>query len=65
VTRLKWKLVLERLEIVVILTQYRRTVCAEQAWKTFWRCLMEVLGDVGHVESRFGLFRDSVSVGVR
>jgi hypothetical protein len=26
---------------------------------------MEVLGDLGHVESRFGLFGDSVSVGVR
>jgi hypothetical protein len=26
---------------------------------------MELLGDVGHVESRFGPFRDSVSVGAR
>jgi hypothetical protein len=26
--------------------------------------LMELLGDVGHVESRFGPFGDSVSVGV-
>jgi hypothetical protein len=26
---------------------------------------MELLGDVGHVESRFGLFGDSVSVGAR
>jgi hypothetical protein len=26
---------------------------------------MELLGDVGHVESSFGLFGDSVSVGVR
>jgi hypothetical protein len=25
---------------------------------------MELLGDVGHVESRFSLFGDSVSVGV-
>jgi hypothetical protein len=24
-----------------------------------------LLGDVGHVESRFGPFRDSVSVGAR
>jgi hypothetical protein len=24
---------------------------------------MELLGDVGHVKSRFGLFGDSVSVG--
>ena len=26
---------------------------------------MELLGDVGHVESRFGLFGDGVSVGAR
>jgi hypothetical protein len=26
---------------------------------------MELLGDVGHVECRFGLFRDSVSVDAR
>ena len=26
---------------------------------------MELLGDVGHVESRFVLFGDSVSVGAR
>jgi hypothetical protein len=27
--------------------------------------LMELLGDVSHVESRFSLFGDSVSVGAR
>jgi hypothetical protein len=26
---------------------------------------MDLLGDVGHVESRFGPFVDSVSLGVR
>jgi hypothetical protein len=26
---------------------------------------MELLGDVGHMECHFGLFRDGVSVGVR
>jgi hypothetical protein len=26
---------------------------------------MELLGDVGHVDSRFGLFRDSVNVDAR
>jgi hypothetical protein len=26
---------------------------------------MELLGDVGHVESHFDLFRDSVSIGAR
>jgi hypothetical protein len=27
--------------------------------------LMQLIGDVGHVESRFGLFGDSVSVSAR
>jgi hypothetical protein len=36
-----------------------------QALKLFWTLPMEALGDVGHVESRFVLFRDSVSVGSR
>jgi hypothetical protein len=26
---------------------------------------MEILGDMGHVESRFGPFRDSVNIGAR
>jgi hypothetical protein len=26
---------------------------------------MELLGDVGHVEPRFGLFGDSVNIGAR
>jgi hypothetical protein len=26
---------------------------------------MELLGDVGHVESRFGMFEDNVSAGAR
>jgi hypothetical protein len=36
-----------------------------QALKSFWMHLMTLLGDVGHVQSRFGPFGDSVSVGVR
>ena len=28
----------------------------------FWTHLMELLGDVGHVKSHFGLFGDSVGV---
>jgi hypothetical protein len=63
--RLKRNLVSVCLEIVVILTQYMCTVCAEQARKSFWRHLMELQGDVGHVESRFGPFGDSVSFGAR
>ena len=52
-TKLNWKLVLVRLEIVVILTQDRCTVCAEHtiARKSFWKHPMELLGDVGHVEN--------------
>ena len=32
------------------------------ARKSFWTCPMELLHDVGHVESRFDLFGDGVSV---
>jgi hypothetical protein len=51
--RLKWKLVLVRLEIVLILTQDRSTVSlnVQLAQKTFWTHPTEILGDVGHVES--------------
>jgi hypothetical protein len=33
--------------------------------KSFWTHPMELLGDVGQAESRFGPFGDSVSVGAR
>jgi hypothetical protein len=36
-----------------------------QAQKSFWMHPMELLGDVGHVESHFGPFGESVSVGAR
>jgi hypothetical protein len=36
-----------------------------QAQKSFWMHSMELLGDVGDVESRFGPFADSISVGAR
>jgi hypothetical protein len=36
-----------------------------KAYKLFFTHPMELLQDVGHVESRFGLFGDSVSVGAR
>jgi hypothetical protein len=36
-----------------------------QAQKPFWTHRMELLGDVGLVESRFGPFGDGASVGVR
>ena len=64
-TRLKWKLFSVHLEIVLILTQDGCTVCVE--------CMIGsdivldapdvLLGDVGQVESRFGLL--GASVGAR
>ena len=36
-----------------------------KARKSFWMHPMELLGDVGLLESHFGLFGDSVSVGAR
>jgi hypothetical protein len=35
------------------------------AHNSFWTDQMELLGDVGHLESRIGLFGDSVSVSSR
>ena len=63
-TRLKWKLLLVCLEIVLILTQYRCAVCVKRTigLEIFWMHLMELLGDMGHVKSHFGLFGDSVGV---
>jgi hypothetical protein len=60
--RLKWKLVSIRLEIVLILTQDGCTFCAQ---KSFWTYPMELLGDVGHVEARFGPFGDSANLDDR
>jgi hypothetical protein len=56
-----------RLEIVLILIQNRCMVALNvpQAPKSFWAHPMELLGDIGHVESCFGLFGDSVSVSAR
>ena len=63
-TRLKWKLLLVRLEIVLILTQDRCAVCVKpKGLEIFWMHLMELLGDVGHVKSHFGLLGHSVGVG--
>ena len=63
-TRLKWKLIFVRLEIVLVLTQDRCAVCVKHTIgsEIFWTDLMELLGDVGHVKSHFGLFGDSVGV---
>jgi hypothetical protein len=34
-----------------------------QAHESFWTHLIELLDDVRHVEPRFGMFGDNVSVG--
>jgi hypothetical protein len=36
-----------------------------QAWKSFWTHTMELLGDMGYVESHISLFGDGVSVSER
>jgi hypothetical protein len=65
--RLKWKLDSVSLDIVLILMQDRCTVWAEHTTgsEIILDAVMELLGDVGHVECRFSLFGDSVSVGAR
>jgi hypothetical protein len=49
------------------LVQDRCTVCAERTTgsKIILTHPTVLLGDVGQVEARFGLFRDSVSLGTR
>ena len=66
-TRLKWKLILIRLEVVRILMQDRCMVCAERTIgsKNVLDAPDGRLGDMAHVESWFGPFGDSVSVGAR
>jgi hypothetical protein len=65
VTRLKWNLDSVRLEILLILTQDRCMVCVKltRGLKSLCMHQMELLDDVGHLESHFGLFGDSFSVG--
>jgi hypothetical protein len=55
------------LEIVLILTQDRCTVCAVRTVgsKIILDTPDEHLGDVGHVESHFDPFGDSVCIGAR
>ena len=60
--RLKWKLDSVCLERALILTQDRCMVCVECTigLEITLDAPMDLLGDVGHVESHFGLFGDSV-----
>ena len=64
-TRLKWKLVSVHFEIVLILTQDRWMVCVELTLgsESFRMHPMELLGDVGFVESHFSQFVDYVTIG--
>jgi hypothetical protein len=52
---------------VLVSTQDRCTVCVKRTIgsKIILRAPMELLGDVGQVEARFGMFGDSVNVGAR
>jgi hypothetical protein len=66
-TLVKWKLVWDLLEIVLS----RRKIVArfapniQLAWKSFQAQSMVLLGDVGQVETRFGLFGDSINLEAR
>ena len=56
-----------RLEMVFVLVQERCTVCAVHTIgsEIVLDAPDELLADVGHVESSFGLFGDGVSVSAR
>ena len=60
-----WTLVLVRLEIVLISAQDRCTDSVERTtgMEIILGHPMVLLGDVGHVEARFGPFGDCVSLG--
>ena len=62
-----WNLVSVQLEAVLVSVQDRCTICAKRTIgsETFWTHPMEVLIDVGHEESHFFPFGDSVRVGAR
>ena len=65
--RFKWRLGSVSLEIVLVLMQEG----ARFVWnipydqKSIWMHPIELLDDVCHLESRFGLFGDIVSFGAR
>jgi hypothetical protein len=62
-----WKLVLVRLQIVLVLVQDRSTVCAKRTIgsELFWTHLMVLLADGAQVEAPFGLFGDSANLDIR
>jgi hypothetical protein len=67
VMRLKWKLVLVRLEIVLILMQGSCMVCTERTISSeiILDAPLVVLGDKAQVKACFGPFRDSANFDVR
>ena len=62
-----WNLVSVYLETVLLLVQDWCTVCAKHTigLEIILGARDGILGDVGHVESCFGAFGDSVSVSAR
>ena len=62
---LKWKLDSVHLGTVLVWVQDSCTVCTKRTIgsEIILTHPMELLGDVGHVESHFGLLGDGVSVG--
>jgi hypothetical protein len=60
-------LVSVRLERVLVSVQIgaRFASSIPQAQKSFWTHPLELIDDVRHVESHFGMFGDSISVGAR
>jgi hypothetical protein len=64
VTWVRWNLILVCLETVLVSVQDRCTVFGPNvphAQKLFWTHPMDLVGDIGHVESYFNPFGDSVS----
>jgi hypothetical protein len=66
-TRLKWKLVSVRLDIVLILRQDRCMICSECTigLEIILDAADGIPGDMGHVKSHFDPFGDGVSVSAR
>jgi hypothetical protein len=62
-----WNLISVSFETVLVSVQDRFTVCAihTTCLKSFWTHTMELLGNLGHVESHFCLFVDSANLDTR
>ena len=66
-TRLKWNIVLIRLDIVLVSVQDRCTVCTKHAIgsEIILDAPMVLQGDETQVEAQFGLFGDSANLDAR